>query len=445
MPIIDQIIDITIAASSAAPSLPSTDQIALIGFHTHYTDLIRTYFQPSDMLGDGFTSTEPLFLMASQIAAQSPHVNKFKVIRGTTSVTQTNSFTVTDTQQNHVVGLIITDPSGVTHAIQHTNGASETTTTIATALATTVISGLTITSVAAVVTIAVNAAATLWYPSSITGGNWLDNTPSASPQTDLTNAALVDPDFYGVSGEWMSAANISAIAAWTESNNRLHAYTTPDTNNLTLSGGIFSTLKTAGYNRSYGQFSGTPIQYGATALMGNRFTDAPGGDTWAFVSLAAVNTDALTPTQIEAATSLEGAVSNNGNVYVPVANVGATLNGLAASGLFIDLQRGIDALRTDIQLRLFTLLKNASQAGKKVPYTRKGASMVKTQVLASLQSFIPTGFLSNDAGFEPEVSVPDPNLAAPADRAKRIYRNVIFAATAQGAMQTVIIRGTVNF
>jgi hypothetical protein len=448
MALIDLIVDVAIAASSAAPSLPSTDTIALLGYHTHYTDLIRTYFQPSDMIADGFTVNDPLYLMAAAIAAQTPHVNKFKVIRGTTSVQQTMTFQVTDTQTGHVVGFILTDASGVTHAVQHTNTVGQTAVQIATALAGVSVSGATLANGGGTldtVTVTITASGAIWYPSSITGGNWTDTTVSASPATDLTNAALVDPDFYGVSGEWMSAANISAIAGWCESNNRLHAYTTPDTNNLTLGSGIFNTAKVAGYNRTYGQFGGTPIQYGATALMGNRFTNPAGSDTWAFVSLASVNTDALTPSQIEAATSLEGAVSNNGNVYVPVANVGATLTGLAASGLFIDIQRGIDALTNDIKLRLFTMMTNLSQQGKRIPYTRRGASMVKGQVNASLQAFVNSGFLSNDSGFEPEVTVPDPNLAAPADKSKRIYRGVTFTCTAQGAMQTVVVRGTVSF
>lgn len=358
MALIDLIVDVAIAASSAAPSLPSTDTIALIGYHTHYTDLIRTYFQPSDLLTDGFTVNDPIYLMANAIAAQSPHVNKFKVIRGTTSVAQTMTFQVTDTQTGHVVGLVLTDASGVTHAVQHTNTVGQTAVQIATALAGTSVTGATLANGGGTldtVTITITASGAIWYPSSITGGNFTDTTTSASPATDLTNAALVDPDFYGVSGAWMSSANIDAIAGWVESNARLHAYTTPDTNNLTLGSGVFNTEKVAGRNRTYGQFGGTPSQYGATALMGNRFTNSPGSDTWAFVSLTSVNTDALTPNQISAATSLEGAVSNNGNVYVPVANVGATLNGLAASGLFIDLQRGIDALSKQIQLNIFTM------------------------------------------------------------------------------------------
>lgn len=448
MALIDLIVNVNIAAAQATPSLPSTDVPALIGYHTKYTDLIRTYFDPSDMLADGFTVNDPLYLMAAAGAAQSPHVNKFKVIRGTTAASQTMTFKVTDTQTGHVVGLVLTDASGATHAVQHTVTAGQTAAQIATALAAISVPGATLT-VDGVdntqVDIAITAAGAVWYPSGIFGGNFTDTTASANPQTDLANAALVDPDFYGVSGEWMSSANIAAISAWCETNKRLHAYTTPDTANLALGTGVFSTLKTSAYNYSYGQYSGTPINYGATALMFNRFTDDPGADTWAYVTLEGVAADALTPSQITAATSLDGGTSNNGNVYVPTANVNATLTGMAASGLFIDLQRGIDALSRDIQLRIFTMMKTLSQQGKKVPYTRKGASMVKAQVNASLQSFVTSGFLSGDDGEAPSVTVPDPQNATASDRGKRIYRGVQFTCQAQGAMQTVIVNGTVNF
>lgn len=447
MATIDLIVDVAITTTQAAPSLPGTDTPALIGYHTAWTDVIKTYFDASDMLSDGFTVNSPLYLMAAAMASQTPHVNKFKVIRGTTSVQQTMTFKVTDTGTGHVVGLVLTDASGVTHAVQHTNTVGQTAIQIATALAGVSVSGATLANGGTdTVTITITQSGDIWYAASITGGTFTDTTASANPSVDLAAAALVDQDFYGVSGAWASAANITDIAAWTEANKRLHAYTTPDTANLTLGSGVFNTLKTSAYNRTYGQFSGTQRNYGATALMGNRFTDDAGSDTWAFVTLANVAADALTPNQISAATSLEGAASNNGNVYVSgVANVNATLTGLAASGLFIDIQRGIDALSRDIQVSIFAAMKAASDAGSRIPYTRKGISAIKGVVNNALQRFVTSGFLSNDPGFEPNVSVPDIKNVSSTDKAKRILRNVNFTAVAQGAIQTVLVRGSVSF
>lgn len=455
MALIDLIVDVNIAATQAAPSLPGTDIPAYIGYHTHWTDRIRTYFDPADMLTDGFTVNDPLYLMAASAFSQSPHINQFKIIRGTTSVAQVMHFKVTidntaDGAVGQVVGMDLTKPDGtVVTTFHHTVATTETDAQIATALAALTISGLTLAvdgGDTAQVNITVGTSGAIWYPSGVEGGTFHDVTASASPQTDLAAAALIDADFYCVSGAWLSPANISAIATWVDSNARIQAYTTADTlPTSTGGGGIFPTLKATGSNRNYGQYSGTPRTYGAVGLAANRLTDDAGADTWAFVTVVGTPTDALTPSQISAATPLDGGVADNGNVYVSVANTGNTLNGVAASGLFIDLQRGIDALATEIKLQIFTAMRAASAAGKKIPYTRKGATIIKGIIANVLNGFTNSGFLSDDIDAKFVVTVPDIKTVSATDKAKRILRNVNFTCTASNAIQTVVIRGNVTF
>lgn len=448
MALIDQIVTVNIVATQGTPSLPGTDVPAFIGFHTKNTDLIRSYFDTAGMLADGFTALDPLFRMATAHCSQNPRGSLFKIIRGTTSVVQVLHFKVTNNNPGAIVGLILTDAGGVNRVLQITVVA-QTLVQIAAAIAAISVPGATLVvngGDTTQVDITITATGAIWYPSAIFGGNYTDTTPTANPQTDLANAALIDPNFYGVAGTWNSPANISAIGTWVDSNARLHAYQTTDTNNLTLGQGVFSTLKATSSNRNYGQFCGTPATYGAVGLMANRFTDDAGSDTWAFVTIIGTPPDSLTPSQISAATSLDGAVSNNGNVYVSgVANTNCTLTGLAASGLFIDLQRGIDALSRDMQVAVFAIMKAASDAGKKVPYTRKGASQIAGGVRSTLQNYVDSGFLSGDAGFEFSVNVPDPNNATASDKSKRIYRNINWTAVATGAIQTVKINGSISF
>src|ERR1700752_1889678 len=120
MPIVDQIVNVAITAQSATPSLPGTDIPAILGDHTVWSDRIRTYFHPRGMLTDRFPATPQLVLMANAIGAQNPRPSSFKVIRGTSAQQQVLHFKVTDTTVGDVVGLILTDAAGVTHAVQHT-------------------------------------------------------------------------------------------------------------------------------------------------------------------------------------------------------------------------------------------------------------------------------------------------------------------------------------
>jgi hypothetical protein len=450
---LDNIVNISITAVSASPTRANFGTPLILAYHTHNVDLLRTYFDPSDMVTDGFTTTEPAYLMASAIVQQNPRPPSFKVGRLTASAVQTFTFTVTNATEGAKVGLTMTSPLGVATDCFHTVGAAETTTTVATALAALLaaLPDSTAISAAAVVTFTASTAGTIWYPSgSVTtglpdhmnGGDFVDTTvaPGTLQSADLTAILDLDADFYGVSTMYLGATNILDVATWTETNKKIAAFTTADHANLSAGTGIMDTLRDLGYKRSYVQYSGTPKNYGALAIMAQRLTSDPGSDTWAFKQLNGVRVDDwLTATQTNNVTG------NNGNYYKTIAGVSVTFDGRSSQGQFIDLQRGLDALAAEIQTRVYILLI----ANPKVPYTIKGIASVGGEVSAALAFFTGSpavpGFLSIDPGFEPKVTLPAIENIPPQDKRDRILRNVRFTATAQGAIHKVFIQGTVNF
>ena len=66
---IDQIVNVQITAQSNAPSRESFGVPAILAYHTHNTDLIRTYNDLAGMVSDGFSSNEPAYLMATAIVS----------------------------------------------------------------------------------------------------------------------------------------------------------------------------------------------------------------------------------------------------------------------------------------------------------------------------------------------------------------------------------------
>lgn len=436
--LLEEIVQITITANASAPTRKSFGVPAVAAYHTHNSDRIRTYGSLDDMVSDGFTTTEPAYLMASSIVQQSPRPPKFKVIRLSTAVVQTFTFKATNTTDGDSVGLTLLSPGGVLTECYHTNGGAETTTTVATAVAALIaaIAGIGATSATDTVTATADTAGDLWYPSGIKGGNFRDNTPTASVVTDLTATVLIDNDWYGLTVSYFDRTNIAAAASFVSTDEKLLAYSTVDEENTeTPPSGVMGTLKALGYKRVYGQFTSDPSHYCATGLMAQRFTALPGSDTWAYKTISGCPVDTITPTQRQ---NIQG---NNGNFYTTVAGISATVDGRSAHGQYIDLQRGLDALKNDIQIGVWDLLSSV----EKVPYTEKGIGQVGGRVSASLAKFVRTGFLSSDPGFEPVVLLPAIADVDPVDKKARILRSVTFTATAQGAIHTVIISGTVNF
>lgn len=435
--IISTIVNVNITAESANPTLPGFGIPGLHAYHTHNTDLIRTYTDLADMVTDGFSTTEPAYYLASAVVRQNPRPPVFKVIRGTTSVQQTFTFLVTSHDDGDVVGLTITSPAGVATAM-YVTASSQSTSQIATALALLVPSGVTAIASSSTVTFTVTASGNIWYPSAIKLGSYSDTTSTSSPDDDLTAAALVDPDFYGVSISQLGKASINDAADWVADNKRVLAYTSADEACRAVSSGnvgIMATLHGDSNDRAYGQYSGSPMSYGATGVMAKQLTTTPGSATMAYKTILGTTVDSLTPTQEANITS------NNGNFYVTVAGVPVTIDGRTASGQFMDITRGIDGLTADMQLRVFTALVNSP----KVPYTTKGIASIGAEVSASLQSFVDSGFISNDPGEQFQVSVPSITSVSTSDKLNRILRNVNFTAVAQGAIQKVIINGTLSF
>ena len=104
---IDQIVPVTITATSATPQVGNFGTPALLAYHTYNPFPSRTYFGLSGLLSDGFSSAEPAYLMASALMSQNPTVTSFQVIRGTSAQTWTAHFGVVDTAVGESIGFTL--------------------------------------------------------------------------------------------------------------------------------------------------------------------------------------------------------------------------------------------------------------------------------------------------------------------------------------------------
>ncbi len=395
--------------------------------------------------------TDPAYYMLSTIFSQTPSPTSAKLIRGSSAVTQSCTFTVNDaggatTVTGDEYGYQVVCTDGVVVDMYHTATAGQTPTQVATAIAAlTDPTGVTTTSSLAVVTSATNTAGKIAYYQGVKGGVFIDNTPAASNNaTDLNNALGVDTDWYGLAGEHQDRLNIASLASWAETNKKLHAYSTCDSNAKTASSGIGNTMKAAAYNYTVGQWGGTSVNYGGLALLAQRLTADPGTDTWAYKTLAGVTVDSLTATEITAL-GTETANGNRLNYYIAIAGTNNTRFGICASGMYADIRRGIDALAAEIQIAVFQVLRTSP----KLPFDPAGIAIVGGAVRAALARFTatstqPAALLRGDPGYAPQVFLPDISTISSADRGNRYLDGVRFTAYAQNAIQVVAISGAVN-
>jgi len=186
------------------------------------------------------------------------------------------------------------------------------------------------------------------------------------------------------------------------------------------------------YNRTAVIYNATLNDFADAAWMGKFFPYTAGSANYAWKTLTGITADNLTNNQ---AINIK---AKKANIYVTIGGVDVTELGTMASGEWIDIITGIDALQADMEEKLFGLLVSVL----KVPYTDEGIAMDENQVRAALQASEDDGFLAKDPKFQ--VFSPKAVDVDPQDRKDRVLNGITFTARAAGAINGGDIFGTVT-
>jgi len=454
MPLSD-FLTINITTAPVAPTAPGFGVPMVLGFCKNAlaafgATLIRYYGGTAAMLTDGFLAADPEYLAASAIFAQPVAPSSVAIGRRTLPPTQKFVFTVLT---SGAVKAYTVTVNGV--AKTYTSIIADSTTAIAAGLAAAIGTpagfGAAVASVATVTLTA--AVAGNFARMAATNPNVdLDCQQThvdAGIATDIAAINNVDSTWYAVHSCFNSNAEVVALAAWTETNQKLYLADSQDSTILGAgTGDVASTLKTSSYVRSPVLYHPDNGAFASPAWGGVNLPRSAGSETWKFSPLAGVATVTLSATQV---TNLKG---KNCNYYYSVAGVGMTAEGNTPSGQFIDTVRGRDALQSDLQIGIFTALTSppagvnpdnpqGSVPQSKIPFTDQGIAVVEGVIRASLRKFTNNGFLA--ASPRPSVSVPKASAVSVANKSARALSPVSFAATIAGAIHNATISGVVSF
>lgn len=176
----------------------------------------------------------------------------------------------------------------------------------------------------------------------------------------------------------------------------------------------------------------------ASKMIGQYF---PGEASWKFKQLTGI---IATPNDLMDSSEKASALAKNANVYVEVASVGCTQEGVAASGRYMDITIGMDYIQSQIESRIYAKLT----ALAKIPFTNAGAAIIESEIRAALDEGLERNILGpllDDPNNLPYlVVVPDVADVSAANRINRILPDITFKAQLAGAIHKVIIRGKVS-
>lgn len=437
---LDQIVSVSITADSKTPSRLGFGTPLLLSYHTRFADRYRKYTALSEMTADGFTVYDDAYRMAAAVFAQDPTATEVVVGRLPAAPAFTQRLTVkaSGAVEGAVVSCVVVEPATGTHkTVSRTTLAAETTTDVATAL-----EGLLIVAVAGVDSTAtgpdIDVTPTVaGRKVHIYGLQHLDleeTTADANYDDELPLLQLENDDWYFVTIDSSSNANINAVAAWVGAQKKLFFAATNSSDELdgtgTLGSGLVTNARTAllWAERSH--------EFAACAYAAKFAASDPGSITGAHKTLNSVTVKGLD------ATSRSNLETDNISHYQTIRSIPVVYPAKLTNGEWIDIQHGIDALEARIQEDVFALLANS----QKVPFNDVGLDLVRSTILAAMRQFEAVGqqpALLNEGSSD--VIMPLLSAIPSTDKAARQLKGVRFSATLSGAVHSLTIVGTLSY
>ena len=445
---LNQIITVNISRNTTTPSQVGFGTALLLVSDVPFLERVRTYSSLTGLTDDGFATTDIAYKMASDLLAQNPSPNQFKVGRRALAPTQSITFTPLDLTEGLTYTMTITGPGGPTsltgetfsYVVQNLDDEEAIVDGLIAAMAANVGSwtpAKTGTGSSAVLDIDADVAGELFGFSGMNDKSILaiiDVTPDPGVSTDLAAIVEQDNDWYCLLLDSNSEAEINGAASWVESNEKVMFAQSADTEVLSSisTTDIAADLTLAGYDRTVLFYHRLNQDFIACAFAGNVLPEIPGSITGAYRVLSSINSDNLSTNDLAV---LDGKECNHFSI---LAGVSVTRYGVVSSGEYFDVIRGSDWLAARLQERIYGVLIN----NDKLPFTDAGIAVVQNEILSQLQIGVSNGFLSGNP--EPTVTVPLASEVSAADKGNRFLTGVTFRATLAGAIHKVAIEGELN-
>lgn len=442
---LDDLVNITISRETTAVSRAGFGYGLILGSHAKTLNRVDWYSKSTwaaSMVADGYATTDAIYLAVQRYFAQSPSptlvaVGRIQGTRITVSI---------DTVQNSTlygIGIESVTPGTVT-SCEYTSDADATQTEIANGLFAAINASAEAPNVTASnvgddvqidldgsdpMVVTLTEGATLMTVGDVAG-------TIEDADTALTAIKIADNDWYGIAFVDRTQAQVEKVADWTESNEKLFITASADSDILDTTVGADSStiaayVKDASYVRSAVIYSALAASsYPDAAWLGRCLPLDAGSITWAYKTLSGITPDDLTATQ------RTNALAKNANIYETVADVSITEFGTTGDGEFIDVTRGIDWLKSEMQADIYQMLVNQD----KVPYTDKGIASFEGKVRAALEAGIDRNFIASITS----ISTPAAASVSAANKAARLLQDVEFVAVLAGAIHTVEIQGVVT-
>lgn len=401
---------------------------------------VDTFSEVQDLLDAGFSSGDEATKAFTALLSQNPRPVEARLARKETNVAKVTNIKI-DTVANATVYTVTLDAIDFTF----TSSGAATATEIRDGLKAVIGADpkFTVADVAADEFSVTAATAGLDYSVAVdTNMSLTVATANLGMFSELARIIETEPDWYFLISTSRASEDILEAARFIETQVKLYFFETDEANikDQTASEDsttVAFTLKSLSRERSAWIWTKTDNlgTYPSAAWVGKLGPKDPGTVTWKFKNLAGVQPDdELTGAQEK------NIRDKNGNHYSTVAGQAIIASeAVVASGEFIDIMRGTDALSRRLQEEVFFVLLNED----KVDYTDKGVEQLVTAARMAADEFTGDGQLLRA---DPGVTFTTVPVAEKSklDRGARIYDDISFEAEYAGAIHKTKISGRIS-
>lgn len=260
------------------------------------------------------------------------------------------------------------------------------------------------------------------------------STPGTGLREDILALEAERSDWYLVreTGHLEPDIFAGALAANTHPRDIIFMPQSADSNAQTaLTTDVGSRLKVLQYQRTFLGFHTNIDTMIAGALAGKMLPADPGAETWGHQEVQGVT--GIVPT------SSTNLIAKNYWWLESYTAAGkqATRRVVASDGTYLDLVRGRDWLKANLEI---DFLEAYLRAGK-IGFDDEGAAIIENVIRRRLNLAADIGLIRRDTI---RIGIPDPDGVSSTDNSNRNYPGITFSATLLGAIETLSITGTLS-
>lgn len=443
----DKVVDVEVSLGTQPIDTVGFETPMFLAMHNNFPERIRFYVSTAGMVADGFAVGSPAYKFATN--AFEGKFAPSRVAIGRMPLTSSRvDFTGTTNTEQVVVNITL---NGMVKAIKINVVPGNTPAQIATALADAItndadLSGK-VTATASSTYVDIDTTETI----SVGKGAGLYKIVNTSPETVATSLPFVlseNFNWYFLSTEARSDADIVAAAEFSKANYKFHVYNSTDVDayaaeNSTAS--VFDTLKALGYDSLGTSDAGADVDFTEGSVVGAMAANDPSyGDSLHLKTMPGITPFAGNDTQ------RSNAWSRNANIYRSMYGSGSYIEGRTSAGQYADVIRFSHWVKFRMEESVFAYMKRRSDMGLSMKMSDEDMPVLKSILMNNpinigiRNGAILTGYdAENQVSYDPTITIPKRAQIPTNDLAARILRDVKVELVYNNSLHYVKIRAAV--